>query len=165
MLIIYFIMKKIKIYGVFISFFFAILLHFIYKLIPTHFISVIAPVNESIWEHMKLIVTSSLLFGVLECYIYKKRDITFNNLILSYGIASILAIIVYLIIYIPLYDIFGHKVYMAVGLLFLIFILLQIISYYIISYKKINYAGSIGIFLIIIIYFIFGFFIYFPPVC
>ena len=156
-------MKKIKIIGVFISFILAIILHFIYGIIPNSIISVIAPVNESIWEHMKLIVTSSIIFSIFEYFIYKKKDIPFNNFILSYGISSILAIIVYLIIYIPLNDIFGHKAYIAISLLFIIFIFLQFISYYIMNYKKINYSNDIGILLIIIIYFIFGYLTYHPP--
>lgn len=156
-------MKKVKIIGVFISFILAIVLHFIYEIIPNSIISVIAPVNESIWEHMKLIVTSSIIFSIFEYFIYKKKDIPFNNFILSYGISSILAIIVYLIIYIPLNDIFGHKAYIAISLLFIIFIFLQFISYYIMNYKKINYSNDIGILLIIIIYFIFGYLTYHPP--
>lgn len=156
-------MKKIKIIGVFLSFILAIILHFIYGIIPNSIISVIAPVNESIWEHMKLIVTSSIIFSIFEYFIYIKKDIPFNNFILSYGISSILAILVYLIIYIPLNDIFGHKAYIAISLLFLIFIFLQFISYYIMNYKKINYSNDIGILLIIIIYFIFGYLTYHPP--
>ena len=156
-------MKKIKIIGVFISFILAVLLHFVYGLIPNTFISIIAPVNESIWEHMKLIVTSSLLFSIFEYIIYKKKDIAFNNFILSYAISSIVSVIVYLLIYIPLNDIFGHKAYIAISLLFLIFIFLQIISYYIMNYRKINHGNDIGILLIIIIYFVFGYFTYHPP--
>ena len=87
-------MKKIKIVGVFISFILAIIFHFIYGWVPNSVISVIAPVNESIWEHMKLIVTPSIIFSIFEYFIYKKKDIEFNNFILSYAISSILGIIV-----------------------------------------------------------------------
>lgn len=156
-------MKKIKIIGIFISFIISVILHFIYGLFPNTIISVIAPVNESIWEHMKLIITSTLFFSIPEYFMYRKKDIPFNNFILSYAISNLLGIILYLLIYIPLNDIFGHKIYIAISLLFLIFILVQIISYYIMNYKKINYSNYIGILLIIIIYFIFGYFTYHPP--
>ena len=156
-------MKKIKIIGVFISFVLSITLHFIYGLIPNSIISVIAPVNESIWEHMKLIVSSTLIFSIFEYFIYKKKDISYNNFLLSYGISSILGIIIYLLLYIPLNDIFGHKAYIAIGLLFLILIFVQIISYYIMNFRKINYSSELGILLIIIIYFIFGYLTYQPP--
>ena len=94
--------------------------------------------------------------------LYKKKDITYNNLILSYAISSILGIILYLLIYIPLNDIFGHKIYIAITLLFLIFIFIQVVSYYIMNYKKILHGNELGILLIIIIYFIFGYFTYHP---
>ncbi len=156
-------MKKVKIIGIFISFILSIILHFIYKIIPNTIISIIAPVNESIWEHMKLIVTSSLIFSIFEYFIYKKKKIKTNNFILSYAISSIIGVFIYLLIYIPLNDIFGHKIYIAISLLFIIFILVQVISYYIINYKNIEYSNYIGILLIIIIYYIFGYFTYHPP--
>ena len=160
---IYFTMKKIKIIGIFVSFVLSIILHFIYGLLPNTIFSVIAPVNESIWEHMKLIITSSIIFSIFEYFIYKKKDITFNNFLLSYAISSILGIILYLFIYIPLNDIFGHKIYIAISLLFLIFIFIQVVSYYIMRYKNISYGNEIGILIIIIIYFVFGYFTYHPP--
>ena len=68
-------MKNVKIIGVNVSFILAVILHFIYETMPNTFISIIAPVNESIWEHMKLIVTSSLIFSIFEYIIYKKKNI------------------------------------------------------------------------------------------
>lgn len=156
-------MKKIKIVGVFISFILAIIFHFIYGWVPNSVISVIAPVNESIWEHMKLIVTPSIIFSIFEYFIYKKKDIEFNNFILSYAISSILGIIVYLLLYIPLNDIFGHKAYIAISLLFLILIIVQIVSYYIMNKSNIKHSSDVGILLILIIYFAFGYLTYHPP--
>ncbi len=156
-------MKKIKIIGVFISFILSVLLHFIYEWFPNSIISVMAPVNESIWEHMKLIVSSTLLFSILEYFLYKKKDIPFSNFIPSYGISCIFGVFIYLLFYIPLNDIFGHKAYIAISLLFLILGFIQIISYFIMNYKQINYGKELGILLVIIIYFMFGYFTYQPP--
>ncbi len=156
-------MKRIKKWGVIISFVLAIILHFIYEIFPNTFFSIIAPVNESIWEHMKLIISASLIFSIFEYFMYKKKDIAFNNFIFSYAISIILGIIIYLIIYIPLNDIFGHKAYIAISLLFLIFIVIQVISYYLLNIKRIVHIKYLGILLIIIIYFIFGYFTYHPP--
>lgn len=156
-------MRKIKIIGVFVSFIVAIILHFIYGIFPNTFFSIIAPVNESIWEHMKLIVSSSLIFSIFEYFIYKKKDIPYNNFILSYGVSCVLGIIVYLLIYIPLNDIFGHKAYIAISLLFIILIFVQYVSYYIMNKKEMWHSCDIGILLIIIIYFVFGYLTYHPP--
>ncbi len=146
-----------------ISFILSIILHFIYNIMPNTFISIIAPVNESIWEHMKLIVSSSLIFSVIEYIIYKTNNIPFNNFSLSYSISTLLGVIIYLFIYIPLNDILGHKIYIAIILLFLIFILIQIISYYIMNKKKIKYSLILSILLIVITYFIFYYLTYYPP--
>ncbi len=156
-------MNKIKILLVFISFGLSIILHFIYGLLPNSIISIIAPVNESIWEHMKLIVTSSLISSIIEYYYYKKKNIHKNNFLLSYAISIIISIFIYLLIYIPLNDIFGHKSYIAIILLFIIFIFLQYISYLIMNSKEIIHSCDIGILLIILIYFTFGYFTYHPP--
>ena len=84
-------MNKIKIIGVFVSFILSILLHFIYGWIPNTLFSIVAPVNESIWEHMKLIVTSSLIFSMFEYFIYKKKDIKFNNFILHFSFSAFIS--------------------------------------------------------------------------
>ena len=156
-------MKKSKIIGVFVSFVLTVMLHFIYEVFPNSFFSVIAPVNESIWEHMKLIATSSLMFGIIEYFVYKKKDMIFNNFWLSYGIAILFGIFVYLLIYIPLNDIFGHKAYIAIGLLSLILALVQYISYYIMNRYEIKHSNDLGILVIILIYLGFGYLTYHPP--
>lgn len=74
----------------------------------------------------------------------------------------IIGIIIYLMIYIPIDYIFGHSAIVAISLLFIIFIILEIISYYIMNYKEIKYSNIIGIGVIIIMYFIFGYLTYNP---
>jgi hypothetical protein len=156
-------MKKVRILGIFIFLIVSVLLHYIYGIIPIKLFSIIAPVNESIWEHMKLIISGNLIYGILEYFLFKKWNYKYNNYILSYGISSIVGIIVYLIIYVPLYQLFGHVLYIAIGLLIIIFIFMQILNYYIMSTKKIKYGNIIGILIIGIFYLIFGYFTYYPP--
>ena len=133
-----------------------------YNLFPNLLFSILFPVNESIWEHMKLIATSTLVFSIFEYFIYKRKNIYFNNYILAYAISIILGIIIYLILYIPLDNIFGHNLFIAILLLFIIFIFIQVISYYIMNTNKIKYSNIIGIILIILIYFLFGYLTYNP---
>lgn len=133
-----------------------------YDLLPNTIFSIIFPVNESIWEHMKLLVTPVLIFSIIEYIVYKKKDIYFNNFILSYSISMIIGIIIYLIIYLPIHYIFGHNLIFAVILLFVTFIIIEIISYYIMNYIDIKYSNNIGIGIIIFIYIIFGYLTYNP---
>ena len=151
-------MKKIKVLGVIVSFILSFILHFAYNYIPNTFFSIITPVNESIWEHMKLLLSASIIFSIIEYIIYNIKGINYNNFLLSYGIANILGIILYLIIYIPIDDILGHNFIGAIILLFLIFIFIQIISYYIMRFKKIKFSNIFGLLLIILMYIVFCFF-------
>ena len=155
-------MRKVKIIGVFVIFLLSFASHFMYEWIPNTLFSIIFPVNESIWEHMKLLVTPLLIFSLIEYIIYKKKDINYNNFILSYSISMLLGIIIYLIIYLPIHYIFGHNSIFAIVLLFLVFIIIEIISYYVMRYKDIKYGNIVGFCLIIMMYIIFGYLTYYP---
>ena len=155
-------MKKIKIISTIIIFLLSILCHFMYVWSPNTLFSILLPVNESIWEHMKLIITPVLITSIFEYIIYNKKNIKYNNFIFSYAISIFIGIIAYLIIYIPINDIFGHNAFIAIFLLFIIFILIEIISYYIIKTNIIRYSNIIGIFLIIFMYIVFGYLTYKP---
>ena len=155
-------MRKIKIIGVFVIFILSFLSHFIYEWFSNALFSLIFPVNESIWEHMKLLVTPVLIFSLIEYIIYKKKDINFNNFILSYSISMVLGIIIYLILYLPIHYIFGHSSIFAIILLFIVFIIIEIISYYIMRYKEIRYSNILGLGIILVMYVIFGYLTYYP---
>ena len=155
-------MRKIKIIGVFVIFLLSFLSHFMYELFPNVLFSLIFPVNESIWEHMKLLVTPVLIFTLIEYIIYKKTGINNNNFMLSYSISMLIGIIIYLILYLPIHYIFGHSSIFAIILLFIVFIIIEIISYYIMSYKEIRYSNIIGVIIILLMYIIFGYLTYYP---
>ena len=70
--------KNIKIIGVFIIFLLCFPLHFLYDWLPNSLFSIFLPVNESIWEHMKMIYTSFVLYGIID-YFWLKKDNKFNN--------------------------------------------------------------------------------------
>ena len=155
-------MKKIKVIGVFIIFILSFVSHFMYNWIPNNIFGILFPVNESIWEHMKLLATPVLIFSIFEYIIYKKKDVTFNNFLFSYAISIILGIIVYLILYLPIHYIFGHSIWIAIIILFITFMFIQIISYYIMNYNEIKHSNIIGLLSIIFMYFIFGYLTYNP---
>ena len=71
--------KKVKIIGIFIIFILCIFLHYLYDKIPNTLTSIISPVNESIWEHMKLIYTSFIIYGMIEYIIIKNKTIYFHR--------------------------------------------------------------------------------------
>lgn len=156
------IMKKIKIIGVFIIMGLSVLSHFMYEWCNNFIFSILFPVNESIWEHMKLLVTPVLIYALVEYFIYRRKGIEFNNFSLSYGISTIIGIISYLVIYLPIDHFFGHNMIVSIALLFLCYILISYISYLILNTKNIKYSKIIGTLLIILIYFAFYYFTYYP---
>ena len=76
-------MKKIKIFIVILEFVLSFPIHFIHDKFPCFLTSIFFPVNESIWEHMKIIFTSTIISAIIEYFIYRNRHIEFNNLIIS----------------------------------------------------------------------------------
>ena len=91
-------LKKIKIINVVFLFLLSFLWHFMYDLLPNNFFALFFPVNESIWEHMKIIYYCLLLSSVLEFILYHKFKIKVNNFYISSMVKSVLGVIIYLII-------------------------------------------------------------------
>ena len=102
-------LKKIKIISIILIFILCFLFHFIYELLPCTLTSIFFPVNESIWEHIKMIYTAIIFNGFIEYIILKKNNIFFNNYVTSLFISSITMIPIFLIMYLPIYNIFGPK--------------------------------------------------------
>lgn len=146
--------KGIKIFLIFIfSFFF----HNIYKWFPNDFTAIFFPVNESIWEHMKMLFTDVLFISIIE-YIYtNKFNIKNNNLEII--LSPVLSVIIYLFIYSLLLFI-KHNLFSYLLIMLLSLILTEIINYKFRNYRTIN---NKYIYLFIIIsYLIFGYLTYHP---
>ena len=90
--------KRILIDTIIISIISAIF-HSIYGIMPNFLTSILFPVNESIWEHGKLIVLSFLILTVIDKYITKKNYNSANDNFL----AAIICIILTYLIFTPIY--------------------------------------------------------------
>lgn len=154
--------KNIKFINIFIILLISIISHFLYELFPNSIFSILFPVNESIWEHMKLISTPTLIFSILKYYYNKNNNIYTNNYLLSYPISIIIGITLYLIIYLPIHYIIGHNLYISILLLIITFYIIETINYYINNTKEIKYSNTIGIILILLIYLTFTYLTYYP---
>lgn len=154
-------LKISKIIGVIVIFLLCFPLHFLYNWFPNFFVSIVVPINESIWEHMKLIYTSYLIYGVVEYFILKnKKDI--NNFLLQLFIVPIFGICIYLSIYLPIFNLFGENLIVSILLLFIVIVIEQIISYFILQSEEIKNQKIIGIIGIILVYIVFAYLTYFP---
>lgn len=156
-------LKKIKILAIIGIFILSFLTHFIYNYFPNILISFFFPVNESIFEHMKIIYTSTLIYGLIDYLILKKNKINFNNFKAQLFLTSFLPIPIYLIIYLPLYAIFGENLIISILLLLIIYIISQILSYYLLLSNKLPLLNTLAIPLIILVYLNFILLTYAPP--
>ena len=98
----------------------------------------IFPVNESIWEHMKILFTSTLIYSLIEYILLKKYNITYNNLPFNTYFIPLMQIPLYLVIYIPLYKLLGESMFISITLMIIVYIIGQIVSYNILKEKELK---------------------------
>lgn len=155
-------LRTIKIIGLIGIFILCFPFHFMYDWFPNSLFSIFFPVNESIWEHMKLIYTSFIVYGIIDYLLLKKNKITFNNFLLQLFVVPIIGIVIFLIVFIPIYNNFGENMLITLTLLFVVILIEQVISYYLLKLSNIKYQNIIGIIGIIVVYIIFGYLTYKP---
>ena len=131
-------LKKIKIINVVFLFLLSFLWHFMYNWFPNNIFALVFPVNESIWEHMKIIYYCLLLGSVLKFYLCKKNNIKINNFYIEAMVKSLLGVIFYLIIFIPLYLWLGESMIISIGLMLVTYIFMEFIGYKILTSDELN---------------------------
>ncbi len=156
-------LKKIKIINVIGVFALSFLFHFMYEWWPNVVTSIFFPVNESIWEHMKIFVSAILVWGLVDKFLLNKFNIYYNNHFFSTVLTSILSIALYLTIYLPLYKIFGEIMFISIGLMLLVYAFMAYVSYKILSGRELNINKVFLIIVIIVTYVSFGLLTYKPP--
>ncbi len=129
-------LKKIKIIGFFGVLGLTFLFHFLYEWLPNSIFAIFFPVNESIWEHMKLLYSGFFFWGIIEYILIRKYDIKINNYILNTFLIMVTSIIVYLIGYLPLYNLLGENMIISIAWLIIVIILCEIFSYYLLKIEK-----------------------------
>ena len=92
-------LKLWKIISVILVFLVSSLFHFIYVWMPNFFTSLIFPVNESIWEHNKIIIGAFLVWAIIEKIYYKKR----KNTLWAGFISSLVCAVLVMLIFTPVF--------------------------------------------------------------
>ena len=121
--------KKLKIINIFIVFGLSFLFHSAYEMFPNVITSFLFPVNESIWEHMKLIFLGYIVAGIIEYFIIKKYDLKTNNLKASIVFNVLFNISFFLVIFIPINMVTEHSLFITLSVYLLSIIITQILSY------------------------------------
>lgn len=131
-------LKKIKIINVVFLFLLSFLWHFVYDWFPNNIFALFFPVNESIWEHMKIIYYCLLMGSILEFVLCKKNNIKINNFYIEAMVKSILGVIFYLIIFIPLYLWLGESLLISISLMLITYIFMEYNGYKILTGEEMN---------------------------
>ena len=155
-------MKKIK--RIFIQsisiFLVTSIAHFVYSVFPYDFIGVFFPVNESLFEHMKMIYTSFFIFYFI-LFILKK-PLGYQNIWLSMILTSLTTIFLFFLIYLPIYYRYGENLILTLILLFLSIFVVQYIYFFILLKKDYKRLEIISVIVIPILFIIFGYFTFEP---
>ena len=121
------------------------------------------PTNKTIFKQMKLIFTSTLIYYLIVYLLLRINNIKYNNFLFQLFFTIFISIPIFLIIYLPIRFIFGEYLILTLILLFITYVISQIISYKILETKPLPFLNIISIPLIIIIYSIFTILTLNPP--
>lgn len=155
-------LKKAKIISTIGIFLICFLFHFIYDWIPSSITAIFFPVNESIWEHMKLLFSAVTFFGIIDYILLHKFNIKYNNFFTSLFVTAFTIIPIYLIMFLPIYYKIGENMVITIGIMLLSIIFSQVISYYILKAKDYKKLNVVSLTLIITSYIIFAYLTYNP---
>lgn len=151
-------LKKTTFVGVIFIFLIGFLIHYLYDWFPSIVTLILSPINESVWEHQKLIFTSYLLWGIVEYFILKRYNLYSKNIIISTVFSSIFNMSIFSGIYTPIYVAFGENLFVTLFIYLCTIIATQFVSYYILNTP--NNRVSINIVSIAMIPLIWFFFAY-----
>ncbi len=155
-------LKKLKLLSVIGIFIIAFPIHFIYDKFPNSIFSIFFPVNESIWEHMKMLFTCFIIWGFIEYAISQKFKLLYHNFIFSNFFSAIISIPIFLILYLPFHYTIGHNMIITLIIMLITFSIVEYLSFIILKTKEIRYINYISLILIVISYIIFGYLTYHP---
>ena len=133
------------------------IIHFGYSTFPNFFTSIFFPVNESIWEHLKMIFSSTVIYTLI-------RRIFVNDqafLIEAY-LKSMLTIIILLIIYLPVNYMLGEILILTMIILLISIFISEVIVSKLPLKKHHKTLNIIGAILIIINFIVFTYLSYNP---
>lgn len=137
------------------------LFHNIYNWFPNFLTASFFPVNESLFEHLKLMFTTQIIISLIIYLILKLKRIKFSNYLLGLLISTIVTISLFFLIYLPIYNRFGENLFLTMSI-YLIALIIGNIIFYLISKREHEFLLNlislviISIIAVILIYFTFN---------
>ena len=141
------------------------IIHNLYEWCPNIVTLILSPVNESVFEHMKMIYTSYIIWIIIKYFILKKYNIKENNFLLKELLAFLFNIALFLTIYWPIYSKFGENMLVTLTIYLISIIISQVLNYFIEFKKDSNVLNIISLLVIFLIYAFTTYLTYNPPIC
>ena len=151
---------RLKIIGAIMASLVSLPLMFLYKKFPNFFTSIFSPVNNSLWEHSKVIFGSILIGGITQKIIVLIKKVPVNNICFSTFISAIIAIPIYIILASILFSLFGERNVIKILVTFIAILIAELISYFMMKQPEFKLENYTIIFAIIT-YIVFMFITYF----
>ena len=145
-------LKKIKIIDVFLLLILSFIAHNIYDFFPNILTAIFFPISESIFEHMKIIFTTIILTGISDYILLILNNIKYNNFRFQLFFTAFISIPIFLTIYLPIHYLLGEYLPLTIILLFITYIISQIISYKLLNHIELPFLNKISIILILLVY-------------
>ncbi len=153
--------KRFIVINIFLTFLIGFLVHYIYTWIPCILTSIF-PVNESLYEHMKLIYISPIISSTILYFIFKKKGYIINNYLFGLIVSTIFNIIIFYLLYLPLYHAYGSIMIMTLIVYFITICLSNYLYYLIIEVNNSRKLNYISLIMLIVIMAILTYFTYNP---
>lgn len=157
--------KYINIIGVVFIFLIGFVIHGLYEWFPNFFTIIISPVNESIFEHIKMIYTSYIIWIIIKYFLLKKYGYLENSYLFKELLTTVFEIVLFLLIFVPVYKATGENLFVTLTIYFITIVISAILNSKIKFKKDYKYLNIISLISIIIIYVILTYLSYNPIIC
>lgn len=157
--------KIIQIISMIFIFLIGFIIHNLYEWCPNIVTLILSPVNESVFEHMKMIYTSYIIWIIVKYFILKKYNIKENNFLLKELLTFLFNITLFLTIYWPIYSKFGENMLVTLTIYLVTIIISQVLNYFMEFKKDSNVLNIISLLVIFLIYAFTTYLTYNPPIC
>lgn len=102
-----------------------------------------------------------MISGVIQKIIVIKNKLDISNVCISNFIGAFLSMPIFLIIYVPIYNTIGKNFGLTIFIMFLVIVIAELISYYIMN-KKDLYLENYAILFTVMVYIVFLILTYYP---
>lgn len=140
---------------------FAFITHNLYEWFP-NFVTTIFPVNESLYEHLKMIFITPVIISTILYLIFVWKKITINNYLGGLFISTIFNMILFYLIFLPVYNMIGENMVVTLIIYFISIAVSQYVNYLIINKKDNRTFNIISLILLIVTFIVLLYFTYNP---